>query len=375
MKILALLLACLPGAAFAGDEAPFYIGTYTSSGDSRGIYRAVLNTETGELSKPILAAEAAGPSFVALHPSGEFLYAVHEPTGGDVSAFAVLPDGKLRRLNSESSEGGGPCHITVDAAGKNVLTASYGAGSLACLPIKSDGSLAPPSTVFKNTGSGPNKARQQSPHLHAIYADAENRFVYACDLGTDEVLIFRFDAKTGTLTPNEPKSVKVPPGGGPRHLALHPSGRFAFVNNEMGNSVTAFERDRENGSLTELHTISTLPEGEAPAGTSTAEIFCHPSGKWLYVSNRGHDSIAVFAIDDDGRLTQVEVAPAGVSVPRGFGIDPSGRWLVVAGQKSNDLTALAIDSATGKLQPGPNKISVGMPVCVIFQDASKSERE
>lgn len=366
MKLPMLLLALAPGFAFAADEVPFYIGTYTKPGGSKGIYRALLDTQTGTLSEPTLAADAPGPSFLALHPNGKVLYAVHEPTEGDVSAYAIAADGALRRLNTQSTQGNGPCHVSVDPTGKVVFTASYGAGTLASLPLKGDGSLGPPATVFKNTGSGPDKSRQEGPHLHSIYADAQSRFVYACDLGTDEVLVFRLDVATGKLALSNPRSAKSPPGGGPRHLALHPGGRFAFVNNEMGNSVTAFARDTETGALSPLQTIPTLAEDTPRTGATTAEIFCHPNGKWLYVSNRGPDSIAAYAIGREGKLTLTEIEPAGVAVPRGFGIDPTGRWLVVGGQKSDDLTALAIDQETGALSPGPNHISVGSPVCVAF---------
>ena len=369
MKYLSAFAVLGCAAVCAAGEIPFYIGTYTSEDGSQGIYRAVLDTDSGVISEPTLAAKASGPSFLALHPNGEFLYAVESPE--TVSAFAVGADGMLDRLNSESSHGAGPCHVSVDRAGKNLLVANYGGGSLACLPIKADGSLAEATTVFENRGSGPNPKRQTKPHLHAIYPDSTNRFVYACDLGTDEVLVFEFDAETGKLNLAEPRSAKVPAGGGPRHLALHPDGRFAFANNELTSSVTAFERDPKTGALTPLQTISTLPEGKAVPGNSTAEIFLHPNGRWLYVSNRGHDSIAAYQVGDDGQLSVIEMQAAGVSVPRGFGIDPSGRWLVVGGQKSNDLTALAIDPESGELAAGPNMVAVGQPVCVVFTESAK----
>lgn len=346
------------------DEAPMYIGTYTGKDGSQGIYRTALDLRTGHLSEPKLAAEAANPSFLARHPNGRFLYAVHESTGGDVSAYAIQPDGKLTKLNTETSKGGGPCHVSVDPQGKNIFTAAYGGGSLACLPIRADGSLAPLSAFYQNDGSGPNKSRQERPHMHAAYADAKSRFVYAVDLGTDEVLVFRFDPATGTLTPTQPRSSKTPAGGGPRHLALHPSGRFAYVNNEMGNSVTAYTVNAESGHLTPLDTLSTLPEGVT--GGSTAEIAVHPNGRWLYVSNRGHDSIAAYRLADDGKMTLIEIQKAGVSQPRGFDIDPSGRWIVVGGQSSNDLTALAIDAETGELKPTGQRVSISKPVCVLF---------
>jgi 6-phosphogluconolactonase len=365
MKTMSFLCALATATVATADEVSFYIGTYTSDEGSKGIYRATLDTRTGQISEPELAGEASGPSFVVLHPNGQFLYAVQEP-GSAVVAFAVEEGGALRRLNEQPSHGRGPCHVSTDPAGKHVFVANYGGGSVACLPINDDGTLAPASSTFENSGRGPNERRQEGPHLHCIFADAEARFVYACDLGTDEVLVFRFDAGKGELVLNEPRSAKVPPGGGPRHLAIHPTGRFLFVNNELTSAVTAFERDPQRGSLRPLQTLSTLPEGETVPGNTTAAIFLHPTGKFLYVSNRGHDSIAVFTVADEGLLTPVEVVPTGVAIPRGFNIDPSGKWLIVGGQRSNDITALAIDPSTGKLTPGPNKISVGSPVCIEF---------
>jgi len=365
MMLVPLLLALTP--APAAQELDFYIGTYTSKDGSKGIYHAKLNPETGEISAPTLAAEANGPSFVTLHPNGRFLYAAHEPTNGEVSAYAIGADRKLTKLNTEAFKGTNPCHVSVDSQGKNLLVAAYSGGSVACFPIRADGSLAAATTVIENSGSGPNKSRQERPHLHAIYADAKSRFVYACDLGTDEVLVYRFDPTKGTLTPSEPKAGKVPPGGGPRHLAFHPGGGFAYVNNEMLNSVTTFSVDGTTGALKELQTLSTLPEGESLQGKSTAEIACHPNGRWLYVSNRGHNSIAAYGIGADGKLTLMEIQPVGVREPRGFGLDPTGRWIVVGGQSSNDLTSLAIDPATGKLEPSGKKVAVGTPVCVAFK--------
>jgi 6-phosphogluconolactonase len=253
----------------------------------------------------------------------------------------------------------------VDASGKNVLAANYGSGSIACLPIKEDGSVAPASSSIQHAGSGPNTGRQKSPHAHSIYA--LGNFVYACDLGTDDVFVYKFDAAKGTLTPNDPPSAKVPPGGGPRHLAFSPDGKFAFVCNEMTSAVTAFARDEQKGTLTPIHTLSTLPEGyEGAAKNSTAEIFCHPNGKFVYVSNRGHDSIAVFAIAADGKLTAVEQADAKVKVPRGFAISPDGGWLIAGGQNSNDLALHKVDPGTGKLTFQKTIGEVGAPVNVEF---------
>ncbi|RYG47994.1 lactonase family protein [bacterium] len=355
------------GSATIGDmpdDVTLYLGTYTSEGGSRGIYRARLDLATGQLSKPEFVAEAKNPSFLALHPAGRFLYAVQEADGGSVSAYAVGPDGGLTLLNSRLSEGSAPCHITVDPFARNVLVANYGNGTAACFPIANDGSLAPVSWKFQNSGTGPNAGRQEGPHMHAIVPDSRSRHVYACDLGTDEVLVFKFDTDKGTLESETPRSTKIAPGGGPRHFALHPSGRFAFANHEMGNAVTAFAVDAETGALTILNTLSTVPSDWKGGGT--AEIVAHPGGRWLYVSNRGPDSIGVFRIEDDGRLTGVEIAAAGVKEPRGMDVDPTGRWLVVAGQNSDDLAVMAIDPSTGALRPSSKMTGLSKPVCVLF---------
>jgi 6-phosphogluconolactonase len=355
----------LASACAAADTAEFYIGTYTQPGGSRGIYRASLDTKTGALTLLGLAGQAPNPSFLAVHPNGKFLYASFEQSGGAVGAFAVEKDGSLRHLNDESTKGAGNCFVTVDPGGRNVLAANYDSGSVACLPLREDGSVAPASSFVKHTGKGPDAARQEGPHAHAIYVNGA--FAYACDLGTDDVFVYRFDAAKGILTPNVPPNAETPPGGGPRHLAFHPKGGFAYVNNEMASSVTVFAHDAKKGTLTELQTISTLPAGYAGAAqNSTAEIFCHPNGRILYVSNRGHDSIAVFTIGADGKLKSIGMARAHVKTPRGFAISPDGNWLVAAGQDSNSLAVHRIDPETGWLTPAGGISGVAMPVCVVF---------
>lgn len=346
-------------------DLPFYVGTYTKTGLSDGIYHGTLNSETGEAKLLGLAAKAQNPSFVAIHQNRKFLYAVIEDNGGAVGAFAIADDGALRMLNSRSTKHSGNCHVWVDDSGRNVLAASYGSGTIACVPINEDGSLGEATSVIQHVGSGPDQSRQKEPHAHAIYENGG--FIYACDLGTDDVFIYKFDAAKGTMTPHEPKSGRVPAGSGPRHLAFHPRGGFAFVNNEMANSVTVFVHEAARGVLTPIQTVSTIPDNYAtPAQTSTAEIHCHPNGRFVYVSNRGHDSIAVFAVGTDGRLTHVEIADAFVKIPRGFDISPDGRWLIAAGQASNDLALHAIDTESGKLTFQRIIGSVGAPVNVEF---------
>lgn len=369
--LIPFTLAALMTASSLAADATFYLGTYTKSGLSKGIYLGKLDTETGKLGAVELAGEAKSPSFVALSPDQKFLYASIEDGGGAVGAFAVGPDGKLKTLNSQPSGGAGACHVWVDATGKNVLTANYGGGSIAVFQTKADGSLGERTSFVQFEGSGPNEARQKGPHGHSIYTDAANQFVYSCDLGTDNVWVFKFDAAKGTLTPANPPSGKVPPGAGPRHLALHPTGKFAYANNELDLSVTAFSRDPATGALNALHTLPTVPEGTERKGVSTAEIFTHPTGKWLYVSNRGHDTIAVYAIGADGKLTWIENAPAQVKVPRGFAIDPAGKWLITAGQNDNRIAVLKIDPPTGKLSATDQSAEVGSPVCVLFAQPAK----
>ncbi len=367
---LSLLAAVALPFAHAGD-LDFYVGTYTKKNASRGIYHFRLNPETGAVTGGELAAETASPSFLAVHPGGKFLYSVGESgalpagqKGGPVSAFAIGADGGLALLGQQASGGGGPCHVSVDAAGKNAFVANYGGGSIESLPIKADGSLGEPATFLQHTGTGPNKARQEKPHGHSIYEHGGR--VYSCDLGTDHVDIYRLDAAKGTLTPNDPAFVAVTPGSGPRHLAFH--GAHAYVIAEMMNMITAFDLDATTGALVPTQSISTLPAGWEGKST-TAEIFVHPNGKFLYGSNRGHDSIAVFAIGADGKLTAVEHVSTQGKSPRNFAIDPTGGWLLAANQDTNNIVVFKIDPATGKLTPTGQQLEVGSPVCVTFVQA------
>lgn len=355
-------------------ELLVHFGTYTGP-SSKGIYVSRLNTATGALTEPVLAAETPNPSFLALSPSGDRLYAVNEigdyegKPAGSVSAFAIdRKTGLLTLINRQPSGGGGPAHISTDRKGAHVFVANYGGGSVAVLPVGPDGRLQPMSGFVQHTGSSVNPARQKSPHAHSIDLDAEGQHAYVADLGLDKILIYRFDARAGTLTPSDPPSASVEPGSGPRHVAMHPAGRFAYVTNEIVLTVTAFARDAKRGALKTIQTISTLPDGVKPEPAfSTAELTMHPSGRFLYGSNRGHDSLTVFAVDQaSGRLTFVQNEPTGGSTPRGFGIDPTGRWLLAANQRSDSVVVFRIDQASGRLAPAGTRISVGAPVCVTF---------
>ncbi len=375
--VLSLLLGISP--AFGATAKPAksgqilaYVGTYTGP-KSQGIYLCRLDLKTGSLTNLGVAAETVNPTFLALHPNGHFLYAANEiskwngRSGGSVSAYVIEPEtGKLTLLNQQSSVGAGPAHLTVDRAGKNVLVANYGGGSVAALPIKADGSLAESSSFIQHAGSSADAQRQKEPHAHSINVAPDNRFAFAADLGLDKVLVYRLDAKTGTLTPNDPPFTAVKPGSGPRHFAFHPSGRYAYVINEMLSTVIAFSYDASRGVLTELQTLPTLPENFT-GKSSTAEVQVHPSGKFLYGSNRGHDSIAVFAINErTGKLTFVEHQSTQGKTPRNFAIDPTGAYLLAENQGSDNVVVFRIDPKTGRLQPTGNVSQVPAPVCIKF---------
>jgi 6-phosphogluconolactonase len=354
-----------------------YVGTYTSP-KSKGIYAMRLNARTGELSQPMVAAESPNPSFLAVHPSRRFLYAVNEQdefngrkTGG-VSGFAIAADtGQLTAINQQSSGSTGPCHLAVDHTGRALAVANYAGGSTALLSIDAAGRLGEP-MVIKHSGSSVDKSRQEAPHAHCATFDPGNRFLLVNDLGLDKILVYRFDANTGTLTPNDPSGGSAAAGSGPRHLAFHPSGRWAYVVNEMASTMSAYSYDAVKGTLTEMQTLSTLPAG-GHAGNSCAEVEVHPSGKFVYSSNRGHNSIAIFAIDQQtGKLTPHGQQSTGGKTPRGFAIDPSGKFLLAGNQDSDTLVVFSIDANTGSLKQTGQTVNIGAPVSVVFVPAPRS---
>ncbi len=364
----ALLL--LTALAVAAQPVRFYLGTYTDPTLSHGIYTGTLDSRTGQLSPLVLVATVTSPSFLALSPKQPVLYALTANGHGTVAAFSQASDGGLTPLN-EVPSGSVDCHVSLDATGHTVFLASYGAGTVSAFALKPDGSVGRRTAFIQETGTGPNHVRQTQPHVHSLYHDPENRHVYACDLGTDHIYIFDYNPSTGGLTPANPPFATVPPGSGPRHLAWSLDGRFAYVNGEMGLNVTVFGRDPASGALTAIQTVPTLPPGADTKGVTTAEIVVHPSGRWLYVSNRGCGTIAVFALGGDGKLTWVQNAPAQVKVPRGFAVDPAGHWLLVGGQMDNIIAVLQIDPDTGKLAATDQTATVGAPVCVIFDTPAR----
>lgn len=359
-------------AATADNTMLVYIGTYTGP-HSKGIYVSRFDARTGSLSVPELAAETKNPTFLALHPNRRFLYAVGEMSsfagqpGGAVSAFSIdAKTGRLTLLNQQSSRGAGPCHLALDSKGKCLLAANYGSGSIIALPVEADGKLAEAKTFIQHEGSSINAKRQAGPHAHFIMADPANRFALTCDLGLDKVLVYRLDPGKALLAVNDPPSVSITASSGPRHLAFHPNGRFVYLINEMASTLTALSYDSKRGALQELQTVSTLPEDFHGASTG-AEVQVHPSGKFVYASNRGHDSIAVFATDaKTGKLTFVEHQPTGGKTPRHFALDPSGNWLLAENQGSDNIVVFSVDPKSGRLAPTGHTIEVGAPVCVQF---------
>ena len=366
--------AALP-AAQAPDDWIMYVGTYTRA-PSKGIYAYRFQGATGTVT-PLgtagLAAETENPSFLAVHPSQRFLYAVNEVSryegrdAGSVSAFSIdRSTGTLTLLNRVSSRGGGPCHLSVDRSGKWLFAANYGGGSVAAFPVHDDGTLGEASAFFQHTGASVNRARQSGPHAHAAVVSPDNRFVLTADLGLDRILTYRRDPAKGGLAPADPPFTASAPGSGPRHLAFRPDGKFAYVLNEMLSSVAAFRYDAGRGTLAELQALSTLPEGFT-GENSGAEIVTHPGGKFLYASNRGHDSLAIFRIDAaKGTLTSAGHVPTQGKTPRSFAIDPSGRFLVAANQNSGTLVLFRIDQETGGLTPSGTEVQVPSPVSVVF---------
>jgi 6-phosphogluconolactonase len=385
---LAVAWAGLLPADTAADKAKgprkswVYLGTYTGP-KSKGIYRCELDLETGKLTPADLVAETTNPSFLAIHPGGRYLYAVGEvdeldgkKKSGGVSAFGIDPEtGKLTLLNQKSSGGGGPCHVVIDMAGKHVLVANYSGGNAAVLAVGADGKLGEQTGFAQHKGSSVNKSRQEAPHAHSINLDPANRRAFVADLGLDKVLVYKFDPKKGTLEPNDPPALKTAAGAGPRHFAFHPTGKFAYVINELDSTIDALQYDATTGTLTALQTLSTLPKGYK-GNTSTAEVQVHPSGKFVYGSNRGHNSIVAYSVDQKtGKLTYVGHQGAGVKIPRNFGIDPTGKFLLVANQDGDSVVVFRIDQETGALKATGNSIEVPSPVCVKFLAARRRTRK
>ncbi len=363
------------GAIPPAKELTVYIGTYTT-GKSEGIYQYRLDPASGMLKPAGVTKEVANPSFLAISPGRKHLYAVNEikdyegKKSGSVSAFAVdAKTGALKFLNRQPTEGAAPCHVIVDTSGKFVLVANYSGGNAIVFPVKSDGSLGPASDRVQHVGKGPDQKRQEGPHTHNVMLDKANRYAYISDLGIDKVMIYKFDSANGKLSAGQPFAASMPPGAGPRHFTFHPGGQYGYVINELNSTITAFAIDQSDGSLKELQTVPTLPS-DFSGESYCADIHVSPNGKFLYGSNRGHDSIVVYAIDaGTGKLTYVAHTPVRGKWPRNFTIDLSGSLLLVANQHTSNVVSFRIDPQTGKLTATGSQIEVPDPVCILVVPA------
>ncbi len=349
-----------------------YIGTYTTppNGRAEGIYTYALDATTGALTRPQIIA-SVNPSFLTLDAGRQFLYAVNENTVGSVSAFAVDgTTGALTALNQQSANGSAPCFLSLDPSGQWLLTANYTSGNFAVYPVGADGMLDGATDLVQSSGTGPNTDRQEGPHAHMIAFDPSGQFVLGADLGSDRVLIYRLNSADGTLKANTgamPAYAATKAGTGPRHFAFHPNGRYLYVNGELNSTVNAYLFDAATGATMPNGSLSTLPAGFTGTST-TAEIVVHPNGRFVYVSNRGHDSIAMFAVDDTtGTLTAMGHEPTQGRTPRSFAIDPTGTLLLAANQESDNVVAFRVDGNTGRLTATGQITSVPSPVCVIFR--------
>jgi len=372
MKLFsALVLAPLFLAHLAMAQI-MYVGTYTE-GTSKGIYAYRFDAATGKLASMGLMAETPDPTFLALHPSGKYLYAVNElntfqgkKTGG-VTAYSIdRATGKLTQLNQVSSGGPGPCHLIVDATGKTLMVANYAGGSFASFPIGADGKLGEAASFIQETGSSVDKSRQSEPHAHSVNLPKNNKFMLGADLGTDKIMIFRLDAAHGKITPSDPPSASVKPGSGPRHMVIAPDQKHVYVLSEMGSSVTTFEYNPDTAAMKELDMVSALPAG-FKGQSSGAEIAIANNGNFVYASNRGNDSIAVFRVDKKtGKLTLIQNQSTLGKQPRAFALDPTGNYLIAGNQQTNTMATFKVDRNTGMLSPTGDKYDLGAPVTFVF---------
>lgn len=363
MRFLTLMLMVL--AQWTVAQNPYLlVGTYTAKG-SEGIYVFRFNQKTGELTPVSVGVDVKNPSFLALAPSGNHLYSVDEVDNGGVTAWGFDAEtGTLTKMNSQSAGGKWPCHMETDATGKWLIAGNYGSGNLRVFPVLPDGSLGEPVQTIQHEGSGPNTSRQESPHVHSVNFSPDQKQVLVPDLGIDKVMAYDFDAATGRLTPSAQPFQATPPGSGPRHLAYHPNGKFVYTILELTSQVAVY--GYENGTLTERQVISTLPADFTEKNTC-ADIHLSPDGKFLYGSNRGHNSLAIYSVNSQtGELTFVSHQPVG-KTPRNFSLDPGGKFLLVANQDSDNILIFRRNVRKGTLTPTPFEAKVSMPVCLKFR--------
>ncbi|MCA6078904.1 lactonase family protein [Fulvivirga sedimenti] len=352
----------------SNQPAGFYIGTYTN-GISEGIYYATFDPGDGSMRDLKLAVEAGNPSFLTLSSNGSYLYSVNESLSESgesaLMAYEVQSPGKLLPIDTTSSKGTYACYIATDNAGQFVLSANYGSGNVISAAISSGGGFLEKSWVKQHEGSGPNASRQEGPHAHSIILDPAERYALAADLGTDKIMIYAVGSD-GALVENSPAFAEAAPGAGPRHIAFHPNGNVVYVINELNATITAYDYDAESGLMSERQTVNTLPEGFS-GDNKCADIHVHPNGRLLFGSNRGHDSIVSFVIEDDGSLSLADFFTDGVKWPRNFAISPDGGYLLIANEQGNSIVSAKVDQETGMMEATGKRIEVGAPVCIEFE--------
>ena len=366
LRFLLLSLAAGVGPALPAADMYVYFGTH-STGPGLGFSIAHFDTDTGALTTPKLAIEATSPAYFVIHPDGRHLYTCNSGSPGGVSAYGIeRATGQLTLLNKEPSGGGDASYVCVDQTGRHVLVANYEGGNIAVFALQPDGRIGGRTAFAQHTGSGVDPKRQTHAYAHSIIVDPTNRFALVADLGLDRLFVYRFDEKNGSLQPNDPPFATVRPGSGARHARFHPNGRWVYLISEMGSTVTAFHWDSAHGTLTEFQTISTLP-ADFKGTSACAEIEVHPNGRFLYGSNRGHDSLAVFTIDPDtGRLAPLEHVSTQGKTPRNFAFDPTGRWIICTNHGSDNAVVFRVDETTGRLTPAGRPVSVPSPFCERF---------
>jgi 6-phosphogluconolactonase len=367
--VAAFAMITAPRTTAAAD--PLVFVSAFAQGDQGGIHAYEFNSTDGQLKALQHTPGALNPFFLALAPNRKFLYATYAKQFGgqdkeEVAAYEIVGrTGELKPLNRQSAEGTAACYVDVDKTGKTVLVANYSSGSVAALPIKADGSLGEPTSFVQHKGSSVNPQRQKEPHAHSIVISPDNKYALAADLGTDKIFCYKLDAEMAKLTPNKPPFARPPAGAGPRHLTFDPKGKRVYVINELLNSVTVFDHNAESGTLAEKQTISTLPDGLQSA-SYCADVKVTPDGRYLYGTNRGHDSIAAYRIGEDGRLSLIAIQPSLGKGPQNLAITPDGQWLLCANMPGNNIAVFRIDSKTGRLKSASEPVKQSSPSCIML---------
>jgi 6-phosphogluconolactonase len=377
-RTLLVMVFCAANACpvLARSEVPVgrtilvYFGTF-SKGDKGGVFSSQLDLATGSLTPARRVAGVDNPGFLAISTDQQRLYAIvdareQDRSLGAVAAFRISANGDLVPINTMKTDGGTFCHVSLDRTGRFLFAARYGDGNAVVMPLDESGAVQPVSSTVQHSGSGPNKNRQERAHAHAINIAPDNRFAFVADLGTDEIRSYRFDASRGALQPNDPPGAKLAPGSGPRHFAFHPMRPLAYAVCELDQTVVTLQYDSEKGTMTPVHTAAIIPD-DVTGEQKAAEVVVHPSGKYVYASNRGHDALVVYRVDEEsGHLTFVERHEKDIDYPRNFAIDPTGRWLLCANRATDNVRVYRIDPVSGGLTDTQTSTSVPQPVCVRF---------